>query len=90
MNIAPLAQVKARLSAYVRNIHEGPVIITKNGRPVAVMLGIADEDDLERILLASSAKVQALLDAAEQRIHETGGISHEDLWAALDAEAKSR
>ncbi|HUG94210.1 MAG TPA: type II toxin-antitoxin system Phd/YefM family antitoxin [Planctomycetaceae bacterium] len=39
MRIAPLADVKARLSAYVDECgHEGPVVITRNGKPVAVLL----------------------------------------------------
>ncbi len=37
MKIAPLADVKAKLSAYVDTSEkEGPVIITRNGKPVAV------------------------------------------------------
>jgi prevent-host-death family protein len=83
MNIAPIADVKARLSAYIKKTREGPVIVTKNGRPVAVLLGITDEADLERILLANSTRFQAILDAAEHRIKETGGLKHDDLWAAV-------
>ncbi len=37
MKIAPVAEVKARFSAYLRRCQDGPVIITKNGRPVAVL-----------------------------------------------------
>lgn len=29
---------------------------------------------------------QAILDPAEQRIRESGGISHEDLWGQVDEE----
>lgn len=87
MNIAPLADVKARFSAYIRKTQNGPLIVTKNGRPVAVLLGITDKDDLERIMLANSPKFQAMLDAAERRIQETGGIRHDDLWAQVESEA---
>ena len=89
MNIAPLADVKARFSAYIKQLQTAPVIVTKHGRPVAVMMGISDEDDLERIMLAVSPKFQALLDKAERRIQETGGMSHDDVWAQIDAEAKA-
>lgn len=85
MNIAPLADVKARFSAYIKQLQASPVIITKNGKPVAVMMGISDEDDLERIMLAVSPKFQALLDKAEKRIQETGGINHDDVWAQIAA-----
>jgi len=89
MNIAPLTDVKARFSAYIKKTQTEPVIVTKNGRPVAVLLGIKDPDDLERILLAYSPKFQAMLDAAERRIQETGGMNHDDLWALVEAEAES-
>jgi prevent-host-death family protein len=80
MKIAPLGEVKAKFSAYVKKAQDGPIIVTKNGKPVILMLNIKDEDDLERLLLANSPGFQAMLDAAEERIKETGGMSHEDVW----------
>ena len=53
MKIAALADVKAHLSAYVDECeNEGPVIITRNGKPAAVLLAPRDNDDLERLVLA--------------------------------------
>jgi prevent-host-death family protein len=88
MKIAPIAEVKARFSAYVKESAEGPVVVTRNGRPVAVLLAVEDEDDLERLILAHSPKFQALLDAAEQRIRETGGIRHENFWNVVERETQ--
>lgn len=90
MNIAPLADVKARFSAYIKKTQSEPVIVTKNGRPVAIMIGISDQDDLERIMLATSPRLQTLLDDAEHRIQETGGMSHDDVWAQVEAETKAQ
>ena len=87
MKIAPVADVKVRLSAYLKESEEGPIVITRNGKPVAVILSVTDEDELERLILAHSPKFQSLLDAAEQRIQETGGIRHEDFWATVESEA---
>jgi prevent-host-death family protein len=86
MNIAPLGEVKAKFSAYVKKAQDGPIIVTKNGKPVILMLQIKDDDDLERLLLANSPKFQALLDGAEKRIQESGGISHDDVWNEVGAE----
>ena len=86
MKIAPIAEIKAKFSSFVKASEEEPVIVTKNGKPVAVLLAISDEDELERLLLAHSKKFRALLEAAEQRIQETGGIRHEDFWKAIEAE----
>ena len=53
MRIASLADVKARLSAYIEQCEtEGPIVITRNGKAVAVLLAPADDDDLEGLLLA--------------------------------------
>jgi len=45
MKIASVADVKSRLSAYLKEIEQDPVIITRNGKAVAVLLAVADEDE---------------------------------------------
>ena len=87
MKIAPIAQVKAQFSSFVKAAEEAPVIVTKNGKPVAVLLAISDEDEIERLMLAYSKKLRSLLEAAERRIQETGGVRHEDFWKDVEAEA---
>jgi len=47
---------------------------------VAVLLSVEDEEELERLILANSPKLRAILESARQQIQETGGIQHEDLW----------
>jgi prevent-host-death family protein len=86
MRIAPIAEIKAQFNAFVEATEEGPVVVTKNGKPVAVLLGITDEDEIERLILAYSPKFQAMLDAAASRIRKTGGIRHEDFWKAVETE----
>ena len=46
MKIAPVAEIKARFSSYLKQSERGPVIVTKNGRPVAVLVSVTDEDEL--------------------------------------------
>jgi prevent-host-death family protein len=86
MRIAPVADVKARLSAYLRQLEESPVVITRNGRPVAVLIAPADEEDLERLVLAYSPRMQRLLDEARERIQQGGGLEHTDFWDAVRRE----
>ena len=85
MKIASVADVKARLSAYLNETQEGPVIVTRNGKAVAVLLGVTDEDELERLVLAHSRKFQALLDKSRRQIEETGGIPHDVFWREVAA-----
>jgi len=84
MKIASIADVKAQLSSYVKESEDGPVIITRHGRPVAVLLPVIDEDELERLILAYTPRFRKLIDQVEQRIAETGGIKHEDFWQMVE------
>ncbi len=84
MKIAPVTEVKARFSAYLEWCQDGPVIVTKNGRPVAVLISILEDDELERLVLAHTPRFRRLLDAAEQRIQQTGGVGHEEFWKSFN------
>jgi prevent-host-death family protein len=91
MKIAPLADVKARLSAYLDQCEaDGPIVITRNGKPVAVLLAPADDDDLERLLLARSPRFQALLNRSRKSIDAGKDLSESAFWKAAKERAKKR
>ncbi len=84
MKIAPLADVKARLSAYVDECETGgPIIITRNGKPVAVLLAPGGDDDLERLILGHSPRFQAFLENSWKKIKEGKGLSSTAFWRAV-------
>jgi prevent-host-death family protein len=85
MRIAPVAEVKARFSAYLKTSREGPVIVTRNGKPVAVLLAVEDEEEVERLVLAYSPRFQSILQAARQQIHTGEGIPHDDFWQEVES-----
>jgi prevent-host-death family protein len=86
MKIASIAEVKANLSAYVKASEEELVVITRNGKPVAVLLPMGDEEELERLALAYSKRFQAILTEARHQITTTGGIPHTDFWREMGCE----
>ena len=84
MKIAPLADVKARLSAYLEQCEmEGPIVITRNGKAVAVLVAPTDDDDLESLLLARSPRFRALLDKSRGSISAGKGLGVSDFWKAV-------
>jgi prevent-host-death family protein len=86
MKIAPVAEVKARFSAYLHASTEGPIVVTRYGKPVAVLLSVGDEEELERLVLAYTPRFQEILARARQQIREGTGISHEEFWGEMEVE----
>ena len=90
MKIASVAEIKARLSSYLKASATGPVVVTRNGKAVAVLLGVDNDEELERMLLAHSPKLRAILDAADRRIDGGAGIGHDEFWHQVEAANRSR
>ena len=91
MRIAPLADAKARLSDYVCECgSDGQIVITRNGKAVAVLLVPNDDDYLERLLLERSPRFQAMLNRSGRSIKEGRGLSEEDFWKAVRKRAQER
>ena len=81
MRVVSLADVKAKLSTYLKEAEEtGPVVITRNGKAVAVLVAPVDDDDLENLLLARSPRFQALLRRSRESIRDAGAVPHGEFW----------
>ena len=85
MRIAPVADIKAHFSSYLNDCQEGPVVVTKNGHAVAVLLCVGDDDELERVLMAHNPKLRRIVQDSLNNIRETGGMSEDESWARVDA-----
>lgn len=84
----PLADVKNRLSEVVETLERehGRVVVTKHGRPAAVMLSVDDLESLEETLAIMSNP--ALMDAIREGQRDlaagrTASLSREDALARV-------
>jgi prevent-host-death family protein len=84
MKIVPVAEAKAKLSAYLKECRKGPVVITRNGTPAAVLIAPVDEDDLESLLLARNPRFLALLEKSEKSLRDGKGLSWDEFWAKAE------
>jgi prevent-host-death family protein len=86
MRVASIAETKAKLSALVLEAEKsGPIVITRNGKAVAVILTPVDDDDLEQLLLSRSPRFGALLKRSRRTIEAGGGLIHKEFWAKVHA-----
>jgi prevent-host-death family protein len=90
MKIASVAEVKAQFSAFLKASESGPVVVTRNGRPAAVIVGVQDEDEIERLLMAYSPHLRAILERSRQQYREGQWLSEEEFWSQVEAERSGK
>lgn len=90
MKIAPLARVKDQFSAFVQECKTSPIVITKNGKPVAMLVSVTDEDDLDSLLLANDPRFIALLERGYRSIQDTGGVKSKEFWKRVGRRKPAR
>jgi prevent-host-death family protein len=86
MPFAPLTKVKSKLSAYIAQCEaEGAIVITRNGKAVAVLIAPEDNEDLERIIVGRSPRLRAVLAKSKRSLKAGKGLSHDAFWRAVRA-----
>ena len=85
MKIASVAEIKSQFSAFLKASESGPVVVTRNGRPVAVIVGVQDEDEIERLLMAYSPPLRAIVETSRRQIRAGDVLGHEEFWATVAA-----
>ena len=80
---APLYKVKNSLSKYVAKASEDQVLITKHGRPAAILIGFADEDDWFDYCLEHDEKFLRRIERSRQQLKEGKWRTLEDIEAEL-------
>lgn len=86
MKVASVTEIASDFAEYLKASELEPVVVTHKGRPVAVLLRTEGEEDLERLLMGQSTKLQTILEAARKRFREGAGIPHETFWKEVEAE----
>ncbi len=82
MKIASVKDVKDNLSRYLKNAEKGDVIITKNGRPTAVLHHLG-EDELEDYLLEHDPRFRQKIERRWKDYLKSGGRSLEQVLKEL-------
>jgi antitoxin YefM len=85
----PLAEVKNRLSEVVDRLERehGRVVITKHGRPAAVMLSLEDLESLEETLaILSDPELMAAVEEADAEVaaDSTTRLSEQEALAEIE------
>src|SRR6516165_10718246 len=84
MKIASVAEIKSQFSSFLKASEAGPVVVTRNGRPVAVIVGVQDEDETERLLMAYSPHLRAILEKSRQQFRQGQWLGEQEFWSQFE------
>src|SRR5437588_12971296 len=90
MKIASVAEIKSQFSAFLKATESGPVVVTRNERTVAVIVGVQDEDEIERLLLAYSPHLRAILERSRQQFRDGQWLGEEEFWSQFEPARPSK
>jgi len=78
MKVVEISKATTSLGDYVRRLRKRPVVVTRNGKPVAALVPI-ENADLETISLSTNPKFLAIIERSRRRAKTEGVISHEEI-----------
>jgi hypothetical protein len=77
--------MESHFSTYLEQSQtEGPIVITRGGKAIAVLLTPRDDEDLERLVLGRTPRFQDLLDQSRKSIRAGKGLSRDAFWEAVE------
>jgi antitoxin (DNA-binding transcriptional repressor) of toxin-antitoxin stability system len=88
MKTVEFAKATLPLSDYTRKIKKEPVVVTKEGKPVAALVSITNAD-IETVSLSSNPQFIALVERSRAKQKAEGGISTEEMRRRLEKQKRS-
>ena len=88
MKTVEVSKATLPLSDYTKGVKKEPVIITKEGKPVAVLVSIPNAD-VETASLSNNPRFVALIERSRARQKSEGGISSGEMGRRLEKPNRS-
>jgi antitoxin (DNA-binding transcriptional repressor) of toxin-antitoxin stability system len=71
-------QAVASLAEYIDELGRDTIVVTSEGKPVAVLAGVKN-GDIESVSLSTNPKFMSIIERARRRYKDEGGTSSEDV-----------
>ena len=78
MKLLEKDQAIASLAEYVDEVGQDAIVVTSEGKPIAVLTGLGN-GDIESVSLSTNSKFMFIIERARRRYKDEGGVSSEDV-----------
>ena len=88
MKTVDFAKATLPLSDYAKKVKKEPVVIIKEGKPVAALVSLTNAD-IETVSLSTNQKFIALIERSRAKQKTEGGLSTEEMRRRLEKRKRS-
>ena len=90
MKTASAAKIAAQFNDYLEASRDQPVLITRNGKPVAVLLVVQDKAEAEQLAGGRSRSLRSIFEEAHEQIQAGGGIPRDQFWREVEQSRRAK
>ena len=90
MKTASAAKIAAQFNDYLEASREQPVLVTRNGKPVAVLVAVQDKAQAKQLISGASRTLRSILEEAHKQIQKGGGIPHDQFWREVEQSRRAK
>ena len=90
MKSASAAKVAAQFDDYLEASREQPVLVTRNGKPVAVLVAVQDKAEAEQVASERSRSLRSVLAEGHEEIQKRGAVPHAEFWREVQRRRRAK
>lgn len=90
MKTVSAAKVAAQFDDYLEASQEQPVLVTRNGKPVAVLLAVDNQAEAEQLARGRVRSLRSILQKAHKQLQQGKGIPHDQFWQEVEQSRRAK
>ena len=90
MKTASATKIGAQFNDYLDASLSQPVLITRNGKPVAVLLAVQNKAEAEQLAVRRSRSLRSIFEEAHEQLQEGRGIPHDEFWGQVEQSRRTK
>jgi prevent-host-death family protein len=84
------AKIAAQFNDFLEASRDQPVLITRNGKPVAILLAVQDKAEAEQLACRGSRSLRSVFEEAHQQIQNGGAIPQDQFWREVEQSRRAK
>ncbi|MBI1832210.1 MAG: type II toxin-antitoxin system prevent-host-death family antitoxin [Planctomycetes bacterium] len=90
MKTASAAKMAAQFDDYLTVSQEQPVLITRNGKVIAVLMAVQDKAEAEQLVVRNARTLRSIFEKANEQLEKGEGIPHDEFWRQVEQSRRAK